>query len=119
MRQAPEGYARHCEALANARASDFARIRAPVLLVTGDSDRVAPPEMARRIAASIDGASLSILKDCGHWPTLEMPRRSARLLVGFLGPSDQPRQYRHICPTNIAETTTVNAPLPSAATGWR
>ncbi|MEZ5791722.1 MAG: alpha/beta fold hydrolase [Nitratireductor sp.] len=118
MRQAPEGYARHCEALANARASDFARIRAPVLLVTGDSDRVAPPEMARRIAASIDGASLSILKDCGHWPTLEMHRESARLLVGFLGRLTSRVSAGISVQPTLQETTTVNAPLPSAATGW-
>src|SRR5450755_123347 len=44
MRQEGEAYARSCEALAGAQAAAVDRIEAPVLLVTGDEDGVAPPQ---------------------------------------------------------------------------
>ncbi|HQT78859.1 MAG TPA: alpha/beta hydrolase, partial [Rhodopila sp.] len=44
MAQPAEGYARNCEAMADAEAADLSRIACPVLLVTGDQDRTAPPD---------------------------------------------------------------------------
>jgi 3-oxoadipate enol-lactonase len=84
LRQPPEGYARHCEALANARAVDLRRINAPTLLVTGDCDPVAPVSMARQLADGIAGATLKVLDRCGHWATVEQPRICAQLLADHL-----------------------------------
>ena len=66
LAQNPEGYARNCEALANARAADVAAIGCPVLLITGDEDRSALVGGARALASAIDGAELQILPGCGH-----------------------------------------------------
>jgi pimeloyl-ACP methyl ester carboxylesterase len=73
LRQAPEGYARTCEALASARAADHREIRCPVLLITGEEDATAPPSMARMLADRIASARVRILPRCGHWATVERP----------------------------------------------
>ena len=55
MRQDPEGYARHCEALASARAVDHRRIAAPALLVAGEADGTAPASVAREPGGTAEG----------------------------------------------------------------
>jgi pimeloyl-ACP methyl ester carboxylesterase len=75
MAQDPEGYARNCEALADAVAADLSAIRCPVLLLTGDEDRTAPVAVARALASAIQGAELQILSGCGHWAPVERPKQ--------------------------------------------
>jgi pimeloyl-ACP methyl ester carboxylesterase len=75
MAQNPEGYARNCEALADARAVDHSLIRCPVLLITGEEDRSAPVTVARALASAIAGADLELLPGCGHWATIERPKQ--------------------------------------------
>jgi 3-oxoadipate enol-lactonase len=75
MAQNPEGYARNCEALADAKTADLPAIRCPVLLITGDEDRTAPIPVARALASAIEGAELQILDGCGHWATVERPKQ--------------------------------------------
>ena len=84
MRQAPAGYAAHCEALAAAQPAAHAAITCPTLLVTGRDDPVAPPDMARQLAGLINGAKVEILPDCGHWAMIEAPAACARLLTAQL-----------------------------------
>lgn len=84
LRQPPEGYAHSCEALANATRADLARISAPTLLVTGDCDPVAPVSMAQILSDGIAGAALTVLDRCGHWGTIEMAARAARLMADHL-----------------------------------
>lgn len=84
MRQDPDGFAASCEALASATAADLRLIRCPTLLVTGAEDAVAPPAAAQAMAEKIKGAKLKVLDQCGHWPTIEKPAESARLLTEFL-----------------------------------
>lgn len=84
LAQDPECYARSCEALAAAQAADLARIECPVLLVTGDEDAVAPPHVARDMAARLPFARAEILPRCGHWTPLERAPECARLLGDFL-----------------------------------
>jgi pimeloyl-ACP methyl ester carboxylesterase len=84
MRQDPEGYARHCEALAVAEAADHRLIAAPTVLITGDADSVAPASMAQTLADRIGGARLSLLDRCGHWSTLEKTADCNAKLGGFL-----------------------------------
>jgi 3-oxoadipate enol-lactonase len=73
MRQDVEGYARTCEALADASPAEARLVTCPTLLVTGDEDPLAPPANARVIAGRIKGARVVVLSRCGHWPTLERP----------------------------------------------
>lgn len=88
MRQDPEGYARSCAALAATVPAAVERIEAPVLLVTGDEDVVAPPQAVRAMAerlAQARGVRTVILNKCGHWTPVERAEDCARELRQFLG----------------------------------
>ncbi len=87
MRQDPEAYARSCEALAEAQPAALERITAPVLLVTGDEDAVAPPAAVRALADRLHGARATrvvVLPRCGHWTPVERPEECQRELRDFL-----------------------------------
>lgn len=87
MRQDPEGYARNCDALAACTPAAVERIEAPVLLVTGDEDVVAPPQAVRNMAERLShakGVRTVILNRCGHWTPIERPEDCARELRQFL-----------------------------------
>jgi len=75
MAQPPEGYARNCEALAAAVTADLSRITCPTLLLTGDQDRTAPPEVGRAMASAVKGAEFRVLDGCGHWATIERAKQ--------------------------------------------
>lgn len=88
MRQEPEAYARSCDALASAVAAPVEQIKAPVLLVTGDEDGVAPPQAVRDMAGKLHGAKSSrvvVLPRCGHWTPVERVDECQRELREFLG----------------------------------
>jgi len=88
MRQDPDGYARTCEALADAEPAAVERIEAPVLLVTGDEDGVAPPQSVRAFADKLHAAKnvrVVVLPKCGHWTPIERPEECSRELRQFLG----------------------------------
>ena len=87
MRQDADGYARTCDALAEASAAAVERIEVPVLLVTGDEDGVAPPQSVRAFAEKLHSAKSSrvvVLPRCGHWAPIERPEECARELRDFL-----------------------------------
>jgi pimeloyl-ACP methyl ester carboxylesterase len=87
MRQDPEGYARSCEALAACVPAAVEKIEAPVLLVTGDEDVVAPPQAVRSMAERLGaarGARTVVLSRCGHWTPVERAEDCARELRQFL-----------------------------------
>ena len=87
MRQDGEAYARSCEALAGAEAAAVDRIEAPVLLVTGDEDGVAPPQSVRTMAEKLHSARSNrvvVLPRCGHWTPIERPEDCQRELRDFL-----------------------------------
>jgi pimeloyl-ACP methyl ester carboxylesterase len=87
MRQDPDGYARSCDSLADAAAAAVEAIEAPVLLVTGDEDAVAPPQAVRAMAEKLHRARsvrVVVLPRCGHWTPVERPEECARELRAFL-----------------------------------
>lgn len=88
MRQAPEGYAQSCMALARAQAAPVERITVPTLLVTGDQDGVAPAAAVEAMAARIAGSRTVVLAGCGHWTTFERPLECMRELDQFLRPAN-------------------------------
>lgn len=59
-------------------------IRTPTLVMTGEDDFGNSPEMARRIAAEIDGARLVILPKLRHMAMVEAPDVFNQHLVAFL-----------------------------------
>jgi 3-oxoadipate enol-lactonase len=83
MRQDPEGYARSCEALADAQAADLMQIKCPVLLIGGDEDVVAPASSVRSIGEKLSNARTVILSRCGHWLTVENPEEVNTALREF------------------------------------
>jgi pimeloyl-ACP methyl ester carboxylesterase len=83
MRQCPDGYARSCDALADAQPAEVGRIECPTLLVTGDEDAVAPAQAVRQIGERIRGARVTVLSRCGHWTMLEKPEECDGLLRRF------------------------------------
>jgi len=83
MAQPPEGYARNCEALAESRSADLARIACPTLLLAGDQDRTAPPDMGRAMASASQGARFQLLTGCGHWATIERAKQVNYALTQF------------------------------------
>jgi 3-oxoadipate enol-lactonase len=89
LRQGADAFARSCEALADAKAADLRLLNCPTLLVTGDEDAVASPEMAHAIAEKVRGARVKVLDHCGHWTPFERPRDCARLLLEHLKAQDR------------------------------
>jgi 3-oxoadipate enol-lactonase len=83
MRQCPEGYARSCDALADAQAAPVSGIGCPTLLVSGDEDAIAPAQAVRQIGERIRGARVTVLPRCGHWTMLERPEACDDLLRRF------------------------------------
>ncbi len=83
MRQCPEGYARSCDALADAQAAPVSSIECPTLLVSGDEDAIAPAQAVRHIGERIRGARVTVLPRCGHWTMLERPEACDDLLRRF------------------------------------
>jgi 3-oxoadipate enol-lactonase len=70
-------------AATHSAAARLGGITAPTLVVHGVEDRVLPPENARRLAAAIPGAELSLWDDAGHLYTTDAPgadREVARFL---------------------------------------
>lgn len=87
MRADPLAYARTCEALADAQPAALDRITAPVLLVTGDEDTVAPPQGVRSLADRMHASAsvrTVVLPRCGHWTPLERAESCAREWTEFM-----------------------------------
>src|SRR6266702_3436738 len=73
-RAEPAPYAAACRAVAELDTGDnLPRIEAPVLLVGGDRDGVAPPELNRRNAERIQRGTYVEIPDCGHVIPWEKP----------------------------------------------
>jgi 3-oxoadipate enol-lactonase len=73
LRQSPHHYAKFCLDLAQHDAVPLHNISVPLLLITGDQDKTATVESVTAIAKKSSNATLIILKDCGHWSTIERP----------------------------------------------
>lgn len=62
----------------------FERVGVPTLVLTGERDRIAPPELARATAEAIPGARLAILPGVGHMSNLEDPEGFNAAVLPFL-----------------------------------
>jgi pimeloyl-ACP methyl ester carboxylesterase len=62
----------------------LAAVRCPVLVASGEDDRLIPPRYARELAAALPQARLELLPGVGHAPPIEDPRGFNRLLADFL-----------------------------------
>ncbi|CAL5097631.1 unnamed protein product [Urochloa decumbens] len=62
----------------------LSEISCPVLVVTGDTDRIVPAWNAERVAHAISGARFEVIKDCGHLPQEERPEEFLSVVERFL-----------------------------------
>ncbi|MDQ2065259.1 alpha/beta fold hydrolase [Xinfangfangia sp. CPCC 101601] len=69
---------------------DFSKLTMPVLMMTGEHDRLAPPDEIRGVAGRIWDAALhadvrfEVIKDAGHLCNVEQPGAYNRVLTDFL-----------------------------------
>lgn len=66
---------------------DLSKVRASVLLIWGDSDRIVPSRHSRRAVATIPDARLEVIEDSGHVVQLEAGERVTELVVDWFGVS--------------------------------
>jgi len=59
-------------------------VRVPVLVITGDDDRIIPTEQSVRLAGEIPGAQLVVIPECGHVPQEECPGPFLEAVEAFL-----------------------------------
>jgi pimeloyl-ACP methyl ester carboxylesterase len=57
-------------------------VAAPVQLLAGEADLLTPPDGARRLAALLPRAQLSVLPGCGHQIPLERPSLVLEAILG-------------------------------------
>lgn len=85
MSQPPAGYVSMCRVIGSATPPDYARIRAPVLIVAGEEDKSAPlkgcEEILRRVGA--EEKRMVVLKGVGHWLCIESPEEVVEAVAGF------------------------------------
>jgi pimeloyl-ACP methyl ester carboxylesterase len=60
------------------------RIKAPTLVLWGESDGIVTPDYGRRYAALIPGAAFAMIPRAGHYPELEQPDRFVSSVERFL-----------------------------------
>ena len=70
--------------LAFDRRAKLPHIAVPTLVITGEADRSAAPEVARKMAERIPGAALVILPGAGHLLNIEQPAAFNAALLAFL-----------------------------------
>ena len=61
----------------------LSRIQAPVLVVAGEQDRVAPPHDVERLSEALPAATLVLVPEAGHALHVERSTEVNRLLTGF------------------------------------
>jgi len=59
-------------------------ISVPVLVITGDDDRIVPTNQSIRVASEIPGAQLVVIPQCGHVPQEEQPDLFMAAVASFL-----------------------------------
>ncbi len=59
-------------------------IRAPILFIHGDEDKLVPLHWAEEAHARVPGSQLHVIKGAGHWPHPEHPEELVRVAAEFL-----------------------------------
>jgi len=78
-------YMRQAEAIMGHDTYDrLPQIKAPTLVISGDADRMIPPENSRLLASRIPNSELVILKNKGHGFFVEATEEASRAILDFL-----------------------------------
>jgi 3-oxoadipate enol-lactonase len=64
--------------------ADLPQVRAPVLVLAAEHDRLMPPEQVHAVAGLVPGARVATIPAAGHLMYLEQPARFNALLAEFL-----------------------------------
>ena len=64
-------------------AARLARVNKPVLVIWGDSDRIADVGYGKALATAITGAEFQVLADTGHLPQIESPDQLVEAIWNF------------------------------------
>jgi pimeloyl-ACP methyl ester carboxylesterase len=59
-------------------------VQLPVLVVSGDDDRLVPTDQSVRLSEEIDGARLVVFAACGHVPQEECPDQFLQAVQPFV-----------------------------------
>jgi len=59
-------------------------IGVPALVVAGEEDKIAPPDVMRLMAQAIPGAQFAVIPEAGHLAPLEQPLATSRIVADFL-----------------------------------
>lgn len=62
----------------------LAEVTIPVLLVSGETDRLVPIEDSRRVAEALPDATFAVIEGCGHVPQEECPQAFAAVVGEWL-----------------------------------
>jgi pimeloyl-ACP methyl ester carboxylesterase len=60
------------------------KLEIPVLVISGDDDRIIPKEESIELAGLIPGSTLAILPACGHVPQEECPEKFLKVVEPFI-----------------------------------
>lgn len=63
----------------------LSQIEVPVLVITGDDDRIVPTEESVRLSRTLPDARLVVIPECGHIPQEECPEPFLEAVRGFVG----------------------------------
>lgn len=70
--------------------STLEQIKAPTLVVWGDTDRLVAPDLAPYVAAAIPDSRLLFLEDVGHTAMMEVPEVTARAMIALIDDAARP-----------------------------
>jgi pimeloyl-ACP methyl ester carboxylesterase len=59
-------------------------VSVPVLVITGERDRIVPTRSSERLAVELPQAQLVVVPDCGHVPHEECPELFSRAMMDFV-----------------------------------
>ncbi|PKU85431.1 uncharacterized protein LOC110102181 isoform X2 [Dendrobium catenatum] len=62
----------------------LSEIKCPVLIITGDTDRIVPSWNAQRLAQAIPGSTVEVIRNCGHLPHEEKVEEFLSAVEKFL-----------------------------------
>jgi 2-keto-4-pentenoate hydratase/2-oxohepta-3-ene-1,7-dioic acid hydratase in catechol pathway/pimeloyl-ACP methyl ester carboxylesterase len=86
MSQDPEGYAKACTALGSAPnlKIDLTKLQMPVLIITGEEDKVSPVAACQDLCERLPNAELEVVAGVGHWNAIEDPFAVGDAVTRFL-----------------------------------
>jgi len=59
-------------------------ISVPTLILVGDSDKITPPDLSRRMHSAIQGSELRLIPESGHLSSMENPTEFNSYVLSFL-----------------------------------